>query len=212
VADYFALWNGYNLSLRDLDLGAGGAILLPEMTDAGGQPVNLYVGAGKNGDVHLVDQSHLGGFDPSQGKNLIYQDLPGLLATQIRSTPAYFNNHVYFGPRDAGIQSFAFSQGKMAAAASSTTTTHFNYPGTSPSISANGTAAGILWAHENNGGAKLHAFNASNLTELYNSTQAAGGRDTIPGNSATKFTVPVVTGGKVFVGAGTGVAIFGLLP
>jgi hypothetical protein len=46
--------------------------------------------------------------------------------------------------------------------------------------------------------------------ELYNSTQAAGSRDAF--GTANRFIAPVVTGGKVFVGAATGVGIFGLLP
>ena len=56
--------------------------------------------------------------------------------------------------------------------------TRFGFPGTTPSISANGSANGILWALDNSaykssGPAVLYAYNASNLSdELYNSTQA----------------------------------------
>jgi hypothetical protein len=78
-------------------------------------------------------------------------------------------------------------------------------------VSANGTSNGILWAHERNltSGAVLHAYDAMNLTtELYNSTQAPGGRDSF--GSANKFIAPVVTAGKVFVASNTGVAVFGL--
>jgi len=45
-------------------------------------------------------------------------------------------------------------------------------------VSASGTSNGIVWAHENAGTAVLHAYDATNLTnELYNSIQAASGRD-----------------------------------
>jgi hypothetical protein len=56
----------------------------------------------------------------------------------------------------------------------------------------------------------LHAYDAANLaTEIYNSNQAAGGRDQFgPGN---KFITPIVADGKVFVGGTGGVAVFGLL-
>lgn len=56
----------------------------------------------------------------------------------------------------------------------------------------------------------LHAYEAGNLAhELYNSSQAAGGRDEFgPGN---KFINPIVADGKVFVGAASGVAVFGPL-
>ena len=56
----------------------------------------------------------------------------------------------------------------------------------------------------------LHAFDASNLaTELYNSTQAAGGRDSF--GSGNKFITPTIADGKVFVGTTNGVAVFGPL-
>jgi hypothetical protein len=207
VVDYFALYDAVSQSEQDLDLGAGGGLLLPEMTDSSNRPVNLYLGGGKDGRVYIVDQTRLGGFNA--GKNLNYQQVSGMRA--LRSTPAYFNNRVYFGGRDVGIKSFTFNQARMSATPSSTTATVFAYPGTSPSVSANGTSNGILWAHERNltSGAVLHAYDAMNLTtELYNSTQAPGGRDSF--GSANKFIAPVVTAGKVFVASNTGVAVFGL--
>jgi hypothetical protein len=84
------------------------------------------------------------------------------------------------------------------------------FPGTAPSVSANGSANGIVWAHENSNPAVLHAYDATNLaTEIYNSNQAAAGRDQFgPGN---KFITPIVADGKVFVGGTGGVAVFGLL-
>jgi hypothetical protein len=44
--------------------------------------------------------------------------------------------------------------------------------------------------------------------ELYNSNQAANGRDHFMDN---KFITPMIAGGKVFVGTQTGVIVFGLL-
>jgi hypothetical protein len=57
--------------------------------------------------------------------------------------------------------------------------------------------------------AVLHAYDAANLaTELYNSKQAAGGRDQFSGN---KFITAMIANGKVFVGTPNSVAVFGLL-
>ena len=78
--------------------------------------------------------------------------------------------------------------------------------GATPSISANGTGNGIVWAVD----AVLYAYNASNLNEIYDSTQASGERDEL--GPANKFITPIIVNGKVFVGTTTGVAVYGLLP
>jgi hypothetical protein len=53
----------------------------------------------------------------------------------------------------------------------------FGYPGATPSISANGTSNGIVRAVENSNPASLHAYNTTNLAELYNGNQGANRRD-----------------------------------
>ena len=56
----------------------------------------------------------------------------------------------------------------------------------------------------------LHAYDAGDLGhELYNSSQAANGRDHF--GAGNKFITPVIADGKVFVGTQSGVAVFGLL-
>jgi len=57
------------------------------------------------------------------------------------------------------------------------TSTTFGYPGATPSISSDKGANGILWATENTNPAVMHAYNANTLVELYNTNQAANGRD-----------------------------------
>jgi len=57
----------------------------------------------------------------------------------------------------------------------------------------------------------LHAFKANDLTqELYNSNQAANGRDHF--GSGNKFITPMIADGKVFAATTNSVAVFGLLP
>jgi hypothetical protein len=94
--------------------------------------------------------------------------------------------------------------------AASRTARTFTYPGTTPGISASGTTNAILWAIENVNPAVLHAYDARDLTrELYNSTQAPAGRDTLGTNN--KFITPTIVNGHVYVGTTNGVAVFGLL-
>jgi len=91
----------------------------------------------------------------------------------------------------------------------STTSSSFEYPGTTPSISADGKSNGIVWAAENSDPAVLHAYDAGNLSsELYNSNQA-GSRDHF--GTGNKFITPMIANGKVYVGTTNGVGVFGLL-
>jgi hypothetical protein len=107
------------------------------------------------------------------------------------------------------LKAFPVVSAKLATTPSSQSTHHFGYPGTTPSVSANGTNNGIVWAIENSG-AILYAYDASNLAnELYNSNQAANNRDHFSGN---KFITPMVVNGRVYVGTPNSVAVFGLLP
>ncbi len=208
VADYFTMSTEVAESAADGDLGSGGAMLLPDMKDAAGAVRHLVVGAGKDGNLYVVDRDSMGKFNATA--NAIWQQLNGTLPGQVFSTPAYFNGTIYYGDANSTLKAFSITNAKLSSAPQSQSAAEFTFPGTAPSVSANGSANGIVWAHENANPAVLHAYDAANLaTELYNSNQAAGGRDRLgPGN---KFITPIVADGKVFV-AGTGaVAVFGLL-
>jgi outer membrane protein assembly factor BamB len=206
VVDYFAMSNEVAESAADMDLGSGGILLLPDLTDASGATQYLAVGAGKDGNLYVVNRESLGKFSPSS--NNIWQELDGALPGGIWSTPAYFNGTLYYGPVGGALMAFTVSDAKLFAGGMTATT--FTYPGTAPVVSASGTANGIVWAHENASPAVLHAYDAANLAhELYNSSQAAGGRDQF--GAGNKFINPVVADGKVFVGTQSAVAVFGLL-
>ncbi len=208
VADYFTMYNTTAESNADVDLGSGGALVLPDMTDANGQVVHLAIGAGKDSNIYLVDRDNMGKFSFTND-GAIYQELDGALPGGIWSMPAYYNGRVYFGAVGGPIRAFQFGHARLSSTPVSTTNTQFPYPGATPSISANGTANGILWAVENNSPAVLHAYAADNLAqELYNTNQAANGRDQF--GVGNKFMVPTVANGKVYVGTPNGVAAFGL--
>jgi hypothetical protein len=124
--------------------------------------------------------------------------------------PAYFNGSLYFGPQSNNLLQFSFTQAKLSTSPVSKSSASFGYPGSSPSVSANGKINGIVWAIEHAGPDVLHAYNATNLTtELYNSNQASGGRDNF--GQASHFGTPMIVNGKVYVGTTNSVVVFGLL-
>jgi hypothetical protein len=208
VLDYFAMSNEVAESNGDQDLGSGGELLLPDLVDATGTTRHLVVGAGKDGNIYVVDRDTMGKFNANT--NAIFQQLNNVLPGGIWSTPAYFNNTVYYGDVSGTLKAFSISQAKLSTSPQSQSTTQFTYPGTAPSVSANGTSNGIVWAHENTNPAVLHAYDASNLAhEIYNSNQAAANRDQF--GSGNKYITPAVVDGKVFVGSVNKVAVFGLL-
>jgi hypothetical protein len=208
VADYFAMSNEVAESAGDMDLGSGGAMLLPDLTDASNTVRHLMVGAGKDGNLYVVNRDSMGKFSAS-GNN-IWQQLNSALPGGIWSTPAYFNGSVYYGDSGGTLKAFAVASAKLSGSPQSQTATQFTYPGTAPSVSANGTLNAILWAHENVNPAVLHAYDATNLAhELYNSNQAPNNRDQF--GTGNKYITPTVADGKVFVGTTAGVAVFGLL-
>jgi Immunoglobulin domain len=207
LADYFTPHNTVAESNADTDFGSGGGILLVDVTDSGGNTRHLSVGAGKDSLIYVVDRDSMGKFNPTTDQ--IYQEISGQLGGGVFSMPAFFNNTVYYGAVGDALKAFPVPSARLASTPSSQSTHQFGYPGTTPSVSANGTTNGIVWAIENSG-AVLYAYDATNLTnELYNSNQAAGSRDHFSGN---KFITPMVVNGKVYVGTPNSVAVFGLLP
>jgi hypothetical protein len=206
VADYFTMSGTVNESQNDEDLGSGGAMALPDLTDSSGNTRHLAVGAGKDGVIYVVDRDNMGKFNSTS--DTIYQEISSAIGS-VYSAPAYFNGTLYYGAVDDNLKAFPIASAQVAAAPSSASAASFTYPGTTPSVSANGTSNGIVWAVENASPAVLHAYDASDVSnELYNSNQAANGRDNFANN---KFITPMIANGKVFVGTPNSVVVFGLL-
>jgi len=205
VADYFEMDNESQENGSDTDLGSGGTLLVSQK-DSTGKVWQLAVGAGKDGNLYVVDRTNLGKFNSSSNK--IYQELSGALPGGIWSMPAAFNGNIYYGPVGSPILAFHFQSAKLEASPVAKTANAFGYPGATPSISSNA-GQGIVWAAENVSPAVLHAYNAKTLQEIYNSNQAANGRDQF--GNGNKYITPTIANGKVYVGTTNGVGVFGLL-
>ena len=217
LADWFTPHNQGSLNGGDTDLGSGGVLLLPDLP-AGSAHQHLLVQAGKEGTIYLIDRSKMGHYCSGCTRDSqIVQELPSALTSNF-SAPAYWNNTVYFWAENDVLRAFSFNangSGLLSASPIGKSARSYAFPGATPVISANGTTNGIVWsvdtsAFASGGQAVLHAHKASSVAiELYNSNQAANGRDH-PG-AAVKFVVPTVANGKVYVGCAGKLTVFGLL-
>lgn len=217
LADFFTPSNQARMAREDLDLGSAGVLLLP---DQPGPYPHLAITSGKNGHVYLLNRDSLGGYsDVRNGNPQIVQEIPGILRQQM-GTPAYWNGRLYFGPgispyKDS-IKAFTLHNGMLIPAPGSQSSAIYHLTRSTVSVSANGNGNGIVWAVDSDGyysipqgPAVLHAYDARNLgRELYNSSQR-GARDNA--GQASKFTVPTIANGKVFVATANQLSVYGLL-
>jgi len=213
LVDYFSPSNQANLALNDLDLGSGGAVVLPDSTGIAAHP-HLLVGGGKEGKIYLLDRDNLGHFNATQDQVLQEVRLGPTSGEIVFGMPAFFNNRLYFQGVGLPLQAFAISNGLLSTTAiSQSTDRELGFRGATPSISANGISNGIVWELVPTtifGVSMLHAYNADDLSQkLYDSlaSMQAGAPDRI---TFVKFVVPTIANGKVYIGTSNSVAVFGL--
>ena len=206
VTDYFTPYNQANLNAQDLDLGSGAEMLLPDSVGSAAHP-HLMVGCGKQGMLYLIDRDAMGEYNSSS--DALVQEIG--LGGGSYGTPAFFNNSLYYANQNDVLRQFTFSGGTLSGASISAKS--LGSHGATPSISANGSANGIVWilqtgAFGTQGPETLQAYSAANLQQLLYTSATPSGRDN-PG-AAVKFNVPTVTNGKVYVGAEAQLSVFGL--
>jgi hypothetical protein len=216
LEDYFTPFDQSIMDQNDEDLGSGGNLLLPDQ--AGGTPHEV-VQVGKEGTIYLVNRDQMttgnmhycnGCASDTQITEELQDEVGGMW-----SMPAYWNGNVYFWGSGDHLRAYAISSGTLAASPSSTSGTFLGFPGATPSVSANGNTAGIVWAIDSTnygspnaalGPAVLHAYDATNVvTELYDSSLVAADQ----AGNAVKFTVPTIAKGKVYIGTQTELDVYG---
>jgi hypothetical protein len=208
VADYFTPYNTISEDNGDVDFGSAAPLLLPDMVDPNGITRHLAVGAGKDGNLYVVDRDNMGQFNAT--KNDVYQQIQ-ISSSENHSSPIFFSNTIYICPEGQTLKAFAVTKAQLASSPSSQSTHQFGSNGAVASISANGASNGIVWALDWGAGI-LFALDASNLAkELYDSNQAASSRDHFAAVGG-HFITPMVASGRVYIGTKTSVAVFGLLP
>lgn len=222
VLDYFIPDDNPFLAANDTDLGSGSNILVPDNSSS---TPHETIGGGKDGNAFVVNRDGMGGYNFDPALNNVIQTV--LIANNglnnIFSTPVYWNGSIYYHCSHDVLKAFSWSSstGLLSTTPTSSGANVYTTHGATASLSANGATNGIIWDIDNSaynendpsssGPLVLHAYDASNVaTELYNSSQAAAGRDTA--GLALKFTVPTITGGRVYVPTGSELDIYGLFP
>jgi hypothetical protein len=203
MTDYFTPYNQAYLTTNDLDLGAGGLILLPPQP---GPYPNLGVIAGKESVIYVVNLDDLGGYNSAVDN--VVQEVPFNPdeETIIRGGYAYWNQNLYFGALAEGgvgvpVEMFSLSNGLLSTTPTATTARPYSFFSLF-SISANNESNGILWGVGQQGtGSTLDAFNATNLAPLYISPQF---------NLALHFDTPMIANGKVYVTTQNSLEVMGL--
>lgn len=210
VADYFTPYNQADLQVGDVDVGSSGLVLLP---DQPGPIPHVLIGSGKEGKIYVLnrDQFTTGNnhFNATGTTDAVMQSDYSKLTGGCFATPAFFNNRIYLAANGDNLKGLMISTGLITFATLTDTARTFGFPGATPSVSANGTNAGIVWAIRRANPALLIACNATNLAEIYTTTNAAGNRDRPA--TGVKFAVPTIADGKVIIGNSNSVSVFGLL-
>jgi uncharacterized protein (TIGR03437 family) len=196
VADYFTPYNANELSVKDIDFGSSGALLLPEGTGGSAHP-HLLVSGSKSGSVYLLDRDNLGHFQ-AEGDGQIVQSLVGAVGP-LFGIPAYFNKTVYLSGAHDQVKAFSFQDGLLSVLPVSESSATFSGLGSVPSISANGARNGILWTIDST--AQLHAYDAADLGNQLSQASVS---------SFVKFSTPTIANGKVYVGTLNSLDVFGL--
>ena len=208
VRDYFTPSEQAALSGSDEDLGSSGPILL---SDQAGTHRRLLFVAGKNGKSFLIDRDAMGHFHCDNNAHAVQ-----VLTTSLGGfgASAFWHHTLYVWGSDSTLLAYPLRGGRIKGPPISATVRSTD-PGAVPVISANGDRAGIVWAIEtrtwqgDEHAAILHAFDALDVRhELFNS-EMKGSRDRA--GEGTRFAIPTVAGGRVFVGGRDRVDVYGLL-
>ncbi len=219
MLDYFTPFNQICTLAHDVDFGSGTPLLIPGQAG--------IIAIGKEGRIYVIDRNRLGGYQsvhepcsrqqqPRTDIDHVLQELPpytlpggfwGSVGYRAAPTGAY----IYTAGSEDHLKAWRLEHDKLEPAPVSQASETLNYPGGIPVTSSNRSVpgTGIVWLLDQENGAVLHAYDATNLRhELYNSRQNAR-RDNL--QSYDNFNVPTIANGEVFVGTSGSLAIFGLL-
>jgi hypothetical protein len=229
LLDYFTPYNQQDLNVRDTDLGSGGVMLLPPQP---GTPSDLLVTCGKEGKVYLIDrktgnmgQYQMGpaGGDAQLVKTVLLPDaVKPARPSGVWGGPAYYNGPngqlIYYSGRSGRLIALALGLDNQKVSELSSTPIRAQdlfesadkdqeELGTIPIVTSNGQTPGtaVVWAIERTDPLVLHAYEATGLgPNLFQGNVGLWGK-------GGAFIVPTPMEGKVYVGSGQNLVVFGFL-
>ena len=109
VTDAFTPQNQAALTNDDLDLDAGGLLILPTQTT--GVP-HVLIQAGKTGTIYVLNRDNLGGYHTSGDQ--IVQELSLAVGDHgVWGSPAYWNGNIYYWGQSDYLKQFALVNGLL---------------------------------------------------------------------------------------------------
>ena len=213
VLGYFTPSDQLDDASYNNDFGSGGATVLADLP-AGSPVTHVAIAGGKDGNLYVYNRDALGGFGDSNAwqetavgtEGNLDTDTPGVLW----SVGAMWNDNYYLAGAGGPLQQYQLDPSTAKLSLTTTGSSPaggYEFPGATPSISADGNTNGIVWVIDNSqfctraspgcGPAVLHAYDATNVAnELWNSGKSSNDS----AGNAVKFTVPTIANGKVYIG------------
>ncbi len=207
IRDYFTPNDQQQMSEADADLGSSG----PTLLDQPGPHPHLLLQPTKGGMIYVIDRDQMGKFR-RQGNAIVQEiKMPG---DGGYGAMAYWNGHAFFVASNDYLRDYAVQGGKLREAARALSP-HFENPGATPAVSADGARNAIVWCiatrtwNGRDRPAVLYAYDAANLAQPIYSSEENAARDRPA--LATRFVIPVVANGRVYFGTRDEVEVYGLL-
>jgi hypothetical protein len=217
ASDFFQPYDADKLDDVDADLGSGGPVALPSQYFGTPELPHLLVEVGKQGYVYLLNRDDLGGIGNGAGGGDKVIGRVGPIGQGrnrgVWGRPAVWpgdGGYLYMIPSDVAMLAFKYGLdggGKPALSQVADSTQSYGYTSGSPVVTSDGTTSGsaLVWVIGSGGGnganGVLRAYDAVPLNGklALRFEQAIG--------TASKFAVPGVGRGRIYVGTRDGTVI-----
>jgi hypothetical protein len=229
VQDFYTPSQWQAWSWQDWDVSASGVVVLPDGSGPTGHP-NVLAGGDKQGHLWLIDRTSMSGYSSIADNTVQFLTMPNSVCSANNqgdcyfASPGYWSGTLYMALWQGPLMAFQMTGGLIPssggyATPASQSTEIYPFPSPTPSISGSPSGGTIVWVLDNaanatdnstgEGPALLRAYDATNLgTTLYSSTNSAA--DTA--GNATKFTLPTVANGHVYIAGNGSLTVYGLAP